>query len=386
MTPSSKSSGPARHPLPPQAEEAARLMAEAKAFAAIWHRNRMVVSAVGQNQAVELCLKLMSYIPPYRQILLCGEVPKETKYLKGTKVIDSGEPLSQQAAFQISVAEEELGAAPIQIIYFGAAASTYRDVLAPVDRGWMIVDHASSRTSLEKSGSAVQEEIRFPQGTVFLLDPLPKDLTIERNILSETRHCSPGVREYNIQMKETEARLAFQAILAEMESGKTVTQSYLAETLKVREKTYHKILEIGFRERRLDLTPYIKETTPQVIEFLKAISMWNEASLAAIFVQKNLIGYAKYKDIDFPSLNFLTLSDRVEALSQTQGDPGHPWILELAAREMTILLLKHRLLYGFLLSPGADAGLFRGKLEGLIEELAKEEMGNGPSRAYRGRN
>jgi hypothetical protein len=386
MTRSPKASGLSRRPSAPPAEEAASLMAEAKAFAAIWHRNRMVVSAPSQDWAVELCLKLISYVPRYRQILLCGEVPKEAKYLKGTKVIEAGEYLSQQAAFQISLAEEELGVAPIQIIYFGARAVPYQDVLGPLDRGWMIVDQACSRASVEKAISAIQEEIRFPQGTVFLLDPLPQDLTIERNILSETRHCSPGVREYNIQMKETEARLAFQAILAEMESGKTVTQSYLAETLKVREKTYHKILEIGFRERRLDLTPYIKETAPQVIEFLKAISMWNEASLAAIFIHKNLIGYAKYKDIDFPSLNFLTLGDRVEALSQTEGDPGHPWILELTAREMTILLLKHRLLYGFLLSPGADAGLFRSKLEGLIEELAKEEMGDGPSRVYRGRN
>ncbi len=175
-------------------------------------------------------------------------------------------------------------------------------------------------------------------------------------------------------MKETEARLAFQAILAEMESGKTVTQSYLAETLKVREKTYHKILEIGFRERRLDVTPYIKETVPQVVKFLKAISLWNEASLAAIFIHKNLIGYAKYKDVDFSSLNFLSLSDRVEALSQTEANPGHPWLLELNTREMNILLLKHRLLYGFVLSGGADSALFRNKLEGLIDELARDEI------------
>ena len=374
MTDSPKTSGEAVLCSPDPLAEQAGLQAEAMALAAVWHRNRMVVCGPGPEQLVQLCLKLISFVPGYRQIFLCGEVPKEFKYMKGAKLFETGEPLAQQAAFQISLAEEELGAAPIQVVYFGAPPAAYRDILGSLDRGWMIVTQTLSRASVEKSTSSVREEIRFPQGTVFLLDPLPEDLTIEKNILNETKHCSPGVREFIIQMKETEARLAFQAILAEMESGKTVTQSYLAETLKVREKTYHKILEIGFREKRLDVTPYIKETVPQVVKFLKAISLWNEASLAAIFIHKNLIGYAKYKDVDFSSLNFLSLGDRVEALSQTEANPGHPWLLELNTREMNILLLKHRLLYGFVLSGGADSALFRSKLEGLIDELAREEI------------
>jgi hypothetical protein len=44
---------------------------------------------------------------------------------------------------------------------------------------------------------------------------------------------------------------------------------------------------------------------------------------------------------------------------------------------MNILLIKHRLLYGFVLAAGADPALFRTKLEGLIDELAREEIGNG---------
>jgi len=360
----------------PKAEEVAGLQEEAMALAAIWHRSRMVISAPSPELAVQLCIKLASYIPRYRQVLLGGNVPKEVRYLKGTKFLEPGESLSQQAAFQISLAEEELGAAPIQVIHFGDPQSAYRDIFSPIDRGWMIVTQNMSRAAVEKATAGLQAEIRFPHGTVFLLDPLPADLTIERSILNETSNSSPGVREYMIQMKETEVRLAFQAILAEMESGRTVTQSYLAEMLKVREKTYHKILEVGLRERRMDLTPYIKETAPKVIKFLKAISLWNEASLAAIFIHKSLIGYAKYKDVDFPSQNFLTLGERVEALSRTEIGPGHPWFLELNTREMNILLIKHRLLYGFVLAAGADSALFRIKLEGLIDELAREDIGN----------
>jgi len=363
--------------LPFRVEVTAGLQEEASALAAVWHRTRMVVTSPGPDLAVPLCLKLFSYIPRYRQVLLCGNVPKEMKYLKGAKLMEKSEPLAQQAAFQISLAEEELGAAPIQVIYFGDPQAATRDLFGPIDRGWMIVSPNIPRAAIEKSTSSIQGEIRFPEGKIYLLDALPADLTIEKSILNETIGSSPGVREYMIQMKETEVRLAFQAILAETESGRAVTQSYLAEMLKVREKTYHKILDIGLRERRMDLRPYIKETVPKVIKFLKAISLWNEASLGAIFIHKNLIGYAKYKDVDFPSQNFLTMGERMEALSQTEIGPGHPWILELNTREMNILLIKHRLLYGFVLAAGADSALFRMKLEGLIDELAREEISNG---------
>ncbi len=376
MTDSVARPGRTRSPSP-KAEMTNGLQEEAKALAAVWHRTRMVASAPSPDMAIQLCTKFFSYIPRYRQVLLCGNVPKEMKYLKGAKLMEMGDPLAQGAALQISLAEEELGAAPIQVIYFGDAQAAYRDIFVSLDRGWMIVAQNMSRAAIEKSTSNVQAEVRFPEGTVYLLDPLPADLTIERSILSETNGSSQGVREYMIQMKETEVRLAFQAILAEMESGRSVTQSYLAEMLKVREKTYHKILEIGLRERRMDLTPYIKETVPKVVKFLKAISLWNEASLAAIFIHKNLVGYAKYKDVDFPSPNFLVLGERMEALSQSEMTPGHPWILELNTREMNILLIKHRLLYGFVLAAGADSALFRTKLEGLIDELAREEIGNG---------
>ncbi|MFQ6089092.1 MAG: hypothetical protein ACE5K0_09360 [Candidatus Methanofastidiosia archaeon] len=306
------------------------------------------------------------FIPRYRQLILCGDIPKEARYIKGVKLVETKEFKSLRDALKESLAEEEMGTPSVQIVYFNAEEGVFKNILRYLDRGW-VATTASEKPALEKESFNIYEEIRFKEGIIYLLDPMLEDISIEERIIEDTRNRSSGVRFFMIQMKESQVHLAFQAIQDELEAGEKVTQSYLSETLGIREKTLKKIIEMGRRERRLDISNYIEETPPQVIKFLKDISSGKEISLAAVFDKKNLIGYARYRDIVFPTLNFLRLSDRVETFSDTKLNIGKRWSLRLNAKNKDIFIYKHNYLYGFILEKGINFIDITSRIEKLIE-------------------
>jgi hypothetical protein len=229
-----------------------------------------------------------------------------------------------------------------------------------------------SRKSLEAAGHAVREEIPIEGGSLFLLDPLPPDLAAEEELLLETASCSPAMKDFMIQMRQSQMHLGFQAIQAEIESGRSVTQPYLSETLRVKEKGLKKILSLGLRERRLDLTSYIKDTPARVIDFLKSLSQESELALAAIFDREELIGYARYRECFFPSRNFQKFKKNVDRLSRSVSDPGRPWFLEIKAVDKIVQVFQGRYLYGFLLEGAVKSISFRGRVMERIIALERE--------------
>lgn len=345
---------------------------EAALLASIWHRNRIVIYSADPIASQRVFFRLKPFIPLYRTIVLCGEFPKELRYIQGAKFIDSGEDDVQKEAFLQSYAEEETGSPPVQIVYFRAGPKTLRNVLGVLPQGWMAT--TSCQPDLWKDENLkIQYDLKFDNAQVFLLDPVPENMLIEEMIIDETKSCSPGIKEFKVQVKQSEVHLGFKALLNELESGSSLSESYISEMLNIRHRTLEKIIVIGKRERRMDLSSYIRRTTPDIIGFLKDMESFKELYLACIFEGKDLIGYAKYRDIHFPTKSFFQILDELEALASAAGDSGRLKFVEINTRNIKIILNPSSNLFGFVLESGSNPLMVRYRVEDSLEDLLKKK-------------
>jgi hypothetical protein len=337
-------------------------------FSSIWNRNRMVFRSENIDQANELFFNATCFIPQYRQLIFCGDIPKELRYTKGAKLLETKDLESLRDAFQGSLAEEEMGTPPVQIVYFNAEERVFNNILRYLDRGW-IATTSRDKSILEKQEFNIYLQIELEEGVIYLLDPAVADTSIEEEILENTNNNSSGIRTFMAQMKENQVHYAFQAILDELGTGEKITQAFLSESLDVRQKTIEKIIEIGKRERRFDISNYIEESPPPVVKFLKDLSSIREISLAAVFDRRDLIGYAKYRDVVFPTGNFLRLNDAIEHPSGSKFNIRKPWHFELNAKFRDIIIFNNDYLYCFILEKGMNFEEFQSRLKKLLRSL-----------------
>lgn len=338
-------------------------------LASIWNRNRIVFHSKSIEQANKLFFNTRCFIPRYRQSIFCGDIPKEVRYTKGSKLLETKELESLRGALLGSLAEEEMGTPPVQIVYFNAEEKIFENILRYLDRGW-IATTTREKSILKERKFDIYLEIELEEGIIYLLDPAVEETSIEEEIIENTSNTNNGIRPFMVQMKASQVHYAFQAILDELGAGKKMTQAFLSESLDIRQKTIEKIVEIGKRERRLDISSYIEESPPHIIKFLKDISSINEISLAAVFDKRKLIGYAKYRDIVFPTTFFLQLIDGIEPSSGSEFKIGKRWHFELNAKFKDIFIFNHDYLYCFILEKGMPLEAFKSKLKKLRMDFA----------------
>ncbi len=338
-------------------------------LSSIWHRNRMVLRADSGERADSIFFELKPFIPQYRQLILCGQIPKEARFLRNAKFIETSDLNTLRRALAESFDEEELGAPPVQVVFFRADRPAFKDLLAHLDRGWMATTEAGLDV-LTAAGLKPAEEIRTRTDTLALLDPLPKDMFLEDRIMEDTKSLSGAIKAFRIQSKQGQVHLAFQAIQAELEATPRLTQSYLQETLRLRETTLKKVLEIGRRERRMDISSYVEETPAPVVDFLKKAAAGGVLSQAVVFDGMNLIGFARFGDIELPSRYFLQAWQILSRL-ETEGLPlGHCRTAELkTASQVTILFYHHRYLFGLIPARDADLPGLKLNIEGELARL-----------------
>lgn len=348
---------------------------EAALLASIWHRNRIVIYSSNPEESQQAFFRLKPFIPLYRTIVLCGDFPKELRYIQGAKFIDAGDDDTQREAFQQSYAEEELGSPPVHIVYFRAGPKTLRHVLGSLPEGWMATTSCKPDVWKDKN-LKIQYDLRFDGAQVFLLDPVPENMLIEEMIIDETKTSSPGIKEFKVQVKQSEVHLGFKALLSELESGSSLSESYISEMLNIRHRTLEKIIEIGKRERRMDLSAYIRHTAPDIIDFLKDMETFKELYLACIFEGKDLIGYAKYRDIHFPTQSFFKILEELDAIASAYGDSGKLKFVEINTRNIKIILNPSTNLFGFVLESGSNPLMVRYRVEDSLEDLLKKKSGH----------
>ncbi len=341
---------------------------EALILASIWYRNRFLIHSKTIKESNNVFSKYKYLFPQYRKWILCGNVPKELRYISGAKIIESNDLVSLRNACMESLNEEEMGASPIQMVYFNATEEVFDEVLNHIDRGW-IATCSESIPNVVKKRYEFWDEIDLDNVKIYFLDSLTSDISIENRLIKDSENKSKGVKLFMIQMKQSQIHLAFQAIRNELESKSKVTQSYLAETLGVRKQELNKIIEIGERERRMDISGYIEKPSNDIIKFLKEISELREVSLAAVFKENNLVAYSRFRDIEFLTLNFLQIKDKIEKLSEVAIDLGQEWTLRLHSMNKDIFIYNLNYIYCFILEKGVNFITFRARIKKLAKNV-----------------
>lgn len=338
-------------------------------LASLWNRNRMVLVAETGARADRLFFEVRPFIPQYRQLIFSGSIPREARFIRGAKCIDTRDMAALKTALFDSLQEEELGAPPVQIVFFRADAGIFRDLLSMLDRGWIATSDENpvvwGETRLKRAG-----QITMDHGTISLLDPLPADIALEEQIVAETLRVSGPVKAFRVQSKQGQVHLAFKAISEEFESRSNVTQAYLQEALRLRERTLKKALEIGRRERRVDLSLYIEETPAIVVEFLKTAPAAGKLSQAVVFDGDKLIGFARYGDIELASADFLRGLDVTTRLAADLFALESCRLAEIrTTSHITILFAKRKYLFGFIPDREADISQLKQNLDKELTRL-----------------
>jgi len=337
-------------------------------FSSIWHRNRIVFRTDNIENYERIFSNIRIFIPIYRKLIFCGDVPKSIKYIKGANILNSNDLLSLRNALSDSIDEEEYGAPPVQILFFNVTETIFTKVLRDLDRGWIAFTSCDA-SILKRNSFHIYEKFPIKDGYVYLIDPVPKDISLERMIIENINNKSEGIKKFIIQMKENEIYLAFHAIQDELKTKNKITFSYLSEILNMREKTLKKIIEIGKRETRMDLSPYIEDSPKKIIKFLKSLSFIKEVSLAAIFNERDLIGYAKFRELEFSTVNFLRLKKCIEDFSKAGIDIGETWYFSLLTKNKDILIFKDNYTFCFIFEKGMNFILIISEIKNLMESV-----------------
>jgi hypothetical protein len=321
---------------------------EVALLASIWHRNRLAVRCEDTATAAELVAALIEYVPPYRQLVFCGVVPKTLRFVPDVKIIDLQDLAGLRDSLLGAIAEEGMGGSPLQIVYFGADREVFESLLAFLDRGW-VATTALEDIPIDGGAGAGRREIQRSAASIVLLDPVPDNTFLEERIFEDTAHRSASLRKFLIRMKQSEVRLAFDAIQGEIETGNRYHRAFFKETLKLRERTLQKAFEIGLRERRLDLSSYVEDTPPPITRLLKKLTSLEGLLMAVVLDKNTLIGIGRYRDVDLPhktiSLLWDTLSDLTEMLSPKDNCRS----LEISTTRYHVLLMRDDYLFGFIL-------------------------------------
>ena len=93
---------------------------EARLFSSIWHRDRLIIRSDSIEGANDRLSEIMSFVPQYRKLVVCGQIPKRARYSYNARPIDSeGEDFAAlKAAFERAFVEEEeeTSVPPLQVI------------------------------------------------------------------------------------------------------------------------------------------------------------------------------------------------------------------------------------------------------------------------------
>ncbi len=331
-------------------------------LSAVWNRNRLVVQAPTPAEANALAFHLRIFIPRYRQLLLCGDIPKEASFLSGARLLRGDDPEALREAVLQSFEEEEIGSPPIQVIYFQPPAAIVSGVLAGLDRGW-IATTCLARAELQKAGLTLHRALELGRSAIFIVDPATESSKLEDMIFEQTRDSSREVQQYVIQMNQSQVYLAFQAIRDELQTRDSVTSAAILEEYGIRQRTLDKILTVGRRDHRLDLAPYIRDTPPDVLKFLKEVGRVKTVDLAAVFEGETPVGYAKFREVVFPSRYFL---DIVAMASLARETSGAFRSFEAGLETHHLLIYQGDYLYAFLVDIQENPFRFRIEIERML--------------------
>jgi len=286
----------------------------------IWLKKPVIILVNPQSRVIPLFEELISLIPEYRQLIVCGSAPRgiirnnhQSKFIEYENVETISETI-----FSL-VGEEKAGKyIPLQILYFNVNENIFNQILLKIDHGWIAI--TALLPEKLKSYEAFKNYEVFTSvdfSTRFFLETTANS-ELEHKLLSRAANRSDAAAVYLIQKKFSEIRYAGEALFREIEAGNTLYQAELQELLEMDNLHLRKTLSVLHAENSLDLSRYIHLIPTVLEEALQKILRLEGILWVLTLSNRHVLGLAKSNNTENLPLNnlhrFETIIDRMANL------------------------------------------------------------------------
>lgn len=264
-------------------------------LSSIWLRKPIIISINSESRAIPMLEELLSLIPEYRQLILCGPAPKNILWQRrNTKTIeDDNLPFVYETLFS-SLNEEKVGNNfPLQIIYFNASHKIFKNILGKIDRGWIAISLLSLEDMRQYFKSRHFEIFHSREYAVTFFIEKSTNCVLERKILEKIKNRSDTATAFLIQKKFAEIRYAGKALVREIETGQPLYQVEMQELFEMDSFHFDKSLEVLAAEQYLDAVRYIHFPSPKLQEALDQISRIAGVIWVCALFENHILGLSK---------------------------------------------------------------------------------------------
>lgn len=276
-------------------------------LSSIWHRKPIIICYPNESKIINLMNEILNFIPQYRQLIICGEAPKsfhlnrqKAKYIDEIPLSIISETLLN------SFSEEKSGKyIPLQLIYFKTTANIFESILQKIDRGWIALTHLPAKEVKNAISCDSWQEVFSDEFQITFIFEKSEDMVLENSLLNKFKKRPDFAVFYLIQKSFAEIKSAGEALLHEIEAGRTIYPVEMQEFFEMNQAEFQKSLAIIEAEHHLEISRFVKYSAPEVAEFLDQISDLDGVIWCCALQENHLVGMNRTKNFENLPLNSL---------------------------------------------------------------------------------
>ncbi len=348
-------------------------------LSSIWLRKPIILCCTSASQIIPLMNEILNFIPQYRQLIICGQAPKNLHWnQQKAKYINNVSLMTVRETLLNSFSEERAGKyIPLQLTYFNTTGKIFKSILQEIDRGWIALTPLSV-DEVKKIIPCDQRQIVFSnefQMTVIFENS--ENVVLESSILNKFKNRPDIAIFYLIQKAFAAIKSGGEALLHEIEAGRTIYPVEMQEYFEMNNTEFQKTLAIIEAERYLDISRFVKFPYAEIAVFLNHISQLDGIIWCCALQENHLVGMNRTKTFENLPLNslpgFNIFIDRMTDFYQLGTinrlkidlDDGHQLIF------MNIQLKRkaEKFLLGILIGTGKYAVVLLNGIETILNEM-----------------
>lgn len=349
-----------------------------KLLNAIWLRKPVIICTKDGEKINNYIDTVLSFIPDYRQWIVFGSVPKRFIYQKSNiKILELRDNQLIAQSLLSSFEEEGISTAPIQLISFETDEELFGQVLNQLDHGWIALTSLDTDKIINLFPSKISLSHHQDFVKIFFLNNLSENDVIDQQLIKTTSTRPESVARLLLQKKMSEIWYIGQALIKEIEQGKTISQTEIEELYHIDTHSFHKSIEVLESETRLAISKYITFTPKVISSILTSINKLNGVFTSMGLSQNRLIGIKKKEPFPVNEsqffLPFYVLLSKLE--TDYQFGKNINLSFEFTTNKQLLFLKTDRvadfddMVFAFIVESGINIPLLLYEVENILKEI-----------------
>jgi len=266
-------------------------------FNAIWKRKPIIFILKNKERLEYVLETLFSFIPMYRQLIICGLLSKKYYYeKKPAKNLPTNDLNTVIETLEACFKEDGIISSPIQLIYLDALKEDFQKVLRNIEYGWVATTFLEE--SLVKSLFSLSNPVPIALSqdvTVLMLEPGTDrdDMTLEKQIIRRCLNKTTTVTRFMLQMKMSEVNFICMAFLDQIEKGLAINQVEAEEQFEIDTQMFLRVLDILKTEFHIEPEQYIEYISEPISRFLKQVIRFQGVNAVIVIKNGKIVGLEK---------------------------------------------------------------------------------------------